>query len=827
MPGYPSTLDLANLGSFGFVLRGETITDNAGFSVSSAGDINNDGYADVIVGSPSSNRAYVVFGKAGGFGTVFLGSLTPADGFRITGEVSTDAAGYSVASAGDINNDGYDDIILGAELLGGFNEGAAYVLFGKASGFADISLATLAASDGFKISGDTTIGRLGHSVASAGDYNNDGYDDIIVGAPDDNAGNTGHAYLIFGKATGFGPVNVLALGPTDGFAITGAAAGDNAGNSVSSAGDVNNDGYDDLIIGAPLNDSGGASSGAAYVLFGRAVGFGPINLAALTPADGFKIQGLTGNQAGTAVATAGDFNGDGYADLLVGSPLVSRSGNSQVGEAYLIFGKASGFTTINLNTIAPADGFRVINTGPFDHAGASVSAAGDVNGDGYDDLIVGVPGADLSSGNDGGEAFIVFGKASGFGPIDLATMTARDGFEIQGAEPGDLAGTGIGAAGDVNNDGYDDIIVGSPGALGSNEGAAYVVFGRSTAGTATIDNGATDDHYVTSYTEQGSEAGVSDGNVTLSSGAPINSMTITISDPRNGDRMTLAGPLPAGISASVDWSVIVLSGSASNADYAAALAQVRYSSVSDNPTDYGTDQDRTILIRVDTDVGSQLIGTAAISVIGVDDPAVARDDDFGLLENVSSFISSVFTSHGHGADFDPDNQGAGALTVTQVNGSAANVGNAFVLPSGAILRLNANGSFSYEPNHAFDSTPAPGSGATNQPAFDSFTYTLAGGSTATVTMTITGVDSADFLVGPAGPNTLAGGNGNDTYLLDDPNDLVIETAGGGARDVVYVPFSYTLGQGVYVEVLSTSSQAGTAPLVLVGNELGQEILGNA
>src|SRR5204863_222918 len=147
MPGFPSLIDLGLLGSNGFVVRGAVITDNVGFSVASAGDVNGDGYDDFLFGSPSSTAGvsgagstWVVFGKATGFGPLNVTTLTPVDGFSIVGAATAERAGISVSSAGDINNDGYADIIVGAYAadVGGTNRGAAYVLFGKAAGFGNV-----------------------------------------------------------------------------------------------------------------------------------------------------------------------------------------------------------------------------------------------------------------------------------------------------------------------------------------------------------------------------------------------------------------------------------------------------------------------------------------------------------------------------------------------------------------------------------------------------------------------------------------------------------------------------------------------------------------
>src|SRR6185295_2215361 len=208
-----------------------------------------------------------------------------------------------------------------------------YVIFGHASGFGTIDLGTpLAASQGFKILGDGSSDNAGNSVSAAGDVNNDGFDDVIVGARYLVGGHgQGAAYVIFGHATGFATVDLgTPLTSSQGFKILGGAEADILGWTVSTAGDVNGDGFADVVIGAPGNDDGGNSAGAAYVIFGQAGGIGTINLGTpLTASQGFKIIGDANNDvAGFCVSAAGDVNGDGFADVIVGARYNAGGGAS-------------------------------------------------------------------------------------------------------------------------------------------------------------------------------------------------------------------------------------------------------------------------------------------------------------------------------------------------------------------------------------------------------------------------------------------------------------------------------------------------------------------
>ncbi|HET7708930.1 MAG TPA: FG-GAP-like repeat-containing protein [Sphingomicrobium sp.] len=474
----PTIVDLETLGAQGFVAVGSSSGPAAGVSVSDAGDVNGDGFDDFIVGS-RGGIAYVVFGQAGGFASVDLGNLQPTDGFLIGGYY--DFPGLSVSAAGDVNGDGFDDIIVGGFYGYGWyyyeSNPSAYVIFGKQSGWGPVDVGDLSGSDGFRIVGERAYGYYAMSVASAGDVNGDGFDDVIVGSP--NEDGVGAAYVLFGKAGGFGTIDLTQLSATAGFKVAGAGTDDYVGWSVSGAGDINGDGFDDLIIGAPNSNLGGVDSGAAYVLFGKASGFGTIDLSNLAASAGFVIQGAAaGHNAGFSVSAAGDVNGDGFADIVIGAPH-GGSGGALSGQAYVIFGKASGFGNIHLNNLAATAGFLIQGDAAGDTAGWSVSAAGDVNGDGYGDILIGARLSN-SGGADSGQAYLIFGKASGFGTIDLTNLSASDGFIIQGESANDQAGWSVSAAGDIDGDGFDDLIIGAPysdrGAM--NAGAAYVISGR-------------------------------------------------------------------------------------------------------------------------------------------------------------------------------------------------------------------------------------------------------------------------------------------------------------------------------------------------------------
>ena len=485
----------------GFVLNGVSAGDQSGISVSGAGDVNGDGLDDIIIGASlaesvsniGDNRgaSYLVFGKANG-ASVQLSDIDDATnnaGFVLNGVGAGDRSGRSVSGAGDINGDGLDDLLIGAREAApnGNNSGASYVVFGKSDGgtveLSDIDDATNNA--GFVLNGVDASDFSGTSVSGAGDINGDGLDDLIIGAygaTGSSGANSGASYVVFGKTDG-GPIVQLSMLDSDaGFVINGAIAGDRSGDSVSGAGDVNGDGFDDIIIGAFAANPNGNDSGASYVVFGKSDG-ASVELSDIDDPgnnNGFVLNGANSNdRSGISVSAAGDVNGDGLDDIIIGANRANPNGGDS-GSSYVVFGKTSG-AIVQLRDIGGTDndGFLINGADAGDRSGISVSGAGDINGDGLDDLIVGAYNADTNDINSGA-SYLVFGKSDG-NVVQLSDIEngGINGFVINGAGRGDDSGRSVSGAGDINGDGFDDLLVGAnqadPNGFGS--GASYVIFG--------------------------------------------------------------------------------------------------------------------------------------------------------------------------------------------------------------------------------------------------------------------------------------------------------------------------------------------------------------
>lgn len=424
------TKGIINLSIFnnsnGVRLDGAASRDFLGSSVSSAGDVNGDGFDDFIIGANgadpngySSGSSYVLFGKSFKFDTpTTLSELDGSNGFRLDGMEEYNYSGSAVSGAGDVNGDGFDDVIVGAADAdsNGIDSGSSYVVFGKASGFeATMNLSDLDGDNGFRLDGVSSFDYLGRSVSSAGDVNGDGFGDLVVGAwgAESNGFSTGTSYVVFGKPSGFdAKMNLSTLDGSNGFRLEGVAQADYTGYSVSNAGDVNGDGFGDLIVCAPGADSNGTYSGSNYVVFGKGSGFdATINLSDLDGSNGFRLDGIAGGDwwVGRAVRNAGDVNGDGFDDVIIGAPTIDTNGYHS-GSSYVVFGKASGFdATMSLSDLDGSNGFCLNGAAESDQLGWSVSSAGDVNGDGLDDLILGAYRADLN-GDSSGSAYVIYGR---------------------------------------------------------------------------------------------------------------------------------------------------------------------------------------------------------------------------------------------------------------------------------------------------------------------------------------------------------------------------------------------------------------------------------
>jgi len=434
-----------------------------GFSVASAGDVNGDGFSDVIVGAwrysntvNLEGAAFIYYGSSPG-----ITGSNPADAHALIEGDANDRFGVSVASAGDVNGDGYADVVVGAPFFGTDAAGAAWVFLGSAEGIT----ATSAADAHFFLESDQDVAKLGWSVASAGDVNGDGFSDIIIGAYiyDHPEQNEGIALIFHGSAAG---LTGSGIGDADAF-IEGDQIWANLGYSVASAGDVNGDGYSDVVVSARGFSNGEDYEGIALVFHGSALG-----ITGSSPADADAV--IEANQdyayLGLQVASAGDVNGDGFADIAVGAGQFDN-GEHDEGIAMVFLGSPAGIVGSG-----PGDAHALIESNQEDALLGLVTSAGDINGDGFGDIIVG--GFKYANGESNeGIALVYLGSDAG---ITGSSPSDADGM-IEADQVSAYLGLGIASAGDVNGDGFADIVVGAYlyDSGEDDEGAAFVFLGSA------------------------------------------------------------------------------------------------------------------------------------------------------------------------------------------------------------------------------------------------------------------------------------------------------------------------------------------------------------
>lgn len=608
---FDAIVDINNLdGTNGFKIAGLSEYDLLGTSVSYAGDFNGDGVEDIIFGAHEEvlggndavGSVYILFGVANGFNnaTFDLTTIDGTNGIKIGGIDADDNFGRSVSSVGDMNGDGFDDVLIGAPTADpyGMETGQAYLIFGSDTGFAaQQAVTSLTVDQVSRITNFDVLDSGGFSTGGGFDLNGDGLDDAIVGAPNAGPTDEGGALVVFGAAAplnpfingdllveaaqgqsgvittadllasepdaipadllyhvtnavgGFvaafdtpgapiatftqadvdggqvvftkdpatetgsfdvtvtdldgdiaGPVSVAVQSPvgansfnlsdldgTNGFRLNGIAAGDFSGLAVSNAGDINGDGFADVIIGAEQADGGGINdSGETYIVFGAAGGFAPqVELSSLNGPNGFRLTGTApADLSGGTVSAAGDVNNDGFDDLLVGIRNADRPSFNE-GEVVVIYGGSTPFPATQALTGFDGTNGTVINGGDLNSlTGASLSEAGDINGDGIDDFIIGSPFGDTGAGADAGESYVVFGADGGLGAsFDLTTLDGSNGFRVEGDASDATVGI-VSGLGDINNDGFDDFAVGSQvadPASGADAGQTFVFFGGPTA----------------------------------------------------------------------------------------------------------------------------------------------------------------------------------------------------------------------------------------------------------------------------------------------------------------------------------------------------------
>jgi len=437
-------LDDVALGMGGFTITNDATGEDFGISVDGGGDVNGDGLDDIIIGAPGSGnagQAYVVHGKNDGAAVTVTELEAGTGGFVLNGQVVGDDAGTAVAMVGDVNGDGYDDVAVGAPFAGTVpDSGRTYVVHGRTETDAIALSDVLGGMGGFVANGEGVDDQSGSAIAGGHDLDGDGLDDLVIGADqaDPNGGNSGAAYVVFGKTNG-AQVNLVSPG-SSGFAINGIASLDVAGSDVAMPGDVNGDGRADVLIGASGAEDDLLFQGQSYVVFGK-TDTEDVELSDVLAGDGgFGLDGEAGgNFLGLVTGGASDVDGDGFADLLFGAANADFAGPN-AGRAWVVFGKSDGLRVELADVSLGNGGIAFDGESQVDTLGTAIAGGGDIDGDGLGDFIVGAPGSDAVQ-DESGSVYVVFG-AGWRGNVDYVGSDGGDTYVGSPGADGIVAGQG-------------------------------------------------------------------------------------------------------------------------------------------------------------------------------------------------------------------------------------------------------------------------------------------------------------------------------------------------------------------------------------------------